>query len=128
MLHVWSGDEDYWDSVRVESPEPFAHGSGLALFEAAHARLSSVGVRVPGLYFADGGRGLYPADVAVIEDVRGGTLEARLGGAEPIGRAAAELEERLREASYRAGGHRRVRTGRQPLRRRPFWSTLRKVS
>jgi hypothetical protein len=94
MLYVWSGDEDYWDSARVESREPFAHGSGLALFEAAHARLSSVGVRVPDLYFADGTRELYPADVAVIEDVRGGTLEARLGGEDP--RPLARLAESLR--------------------------------
>ncbi|MFB4269124.1 hypothetical protein [Nonomuraea sp. GTA35] len=94
MLYAWSGDEDYWDSARVESREPFAHGSGLALFEAAHARLSSVGVRVPDLYFADGARELYPADVAVIEDVRGGTLEARLGGEDP--RPLARLAESLR--------------------------------
>ncbi|WP_262380030.1 hypothetical protein [Nonomuraea sp. PA05] len=93
VLYIWSGDEDYWDAAHLERPEPFAHGSGLALFRAAHARLAEVGVRVPDLYFADDGRGLYPADVALIEDVRGGTLEARLdaGDAKALERLARDL-------------------------------------
>ncbi|MEV0827918.1 phosphotransferase family protein [Nonomuraea rubra] len=96
VLYVWSGDEDYWDPA--DRPEPFAHGTGLGLFKAAHARLSAAGVRVPDLYFADDGHELYPADVALIEDVRGGTLEARLAGehAEPMARLADGLRAMAR--------------------------------
>ncbi|MEV4170092.1 phosphotransferase [Nonomuraea sp. NPDC049709] len=74
ILYVWSEDEDFWDNA-ASGTQP----SGLRLFEAAHARLSSLGVRVPRLHFADAGHEHYPADVALIEDVRGGTLEERLG-------------------------------------------------
>ncbi|SPL93640.1 unnamed protein product [[Actinomadura] parvosata subsp. kistnae] len=105
VLYAWSGDEDYWDSARVESWEPFAHGSGLHLFRAAHERLSSVGVRVPDLHFADDSRALYPADVAVIEDVRGGTLEARLGreDSKPMEGLARSLRAMARCRSSRLG-------------------------
>ncbi|WP_328815498.1 phosphotransferase family protein [Nonomuraea cypriaca] len=76
VLYVWTEDEDYWGGGRADE-EPFSHASGLRLFEAAHARLTSLGVRVPHLYLADGDRRHHPADIALIEDVRGGTLEAR---------------------------------------------------
>jgi hypothetical protein len=58
--------------------DPFSHASGLALFEAAAHRLASAGARCPQILFADRSRTLYPADVAIVEDVPGGSLEALL--------------------------------------------------
>ena len=82
LLYAWDDSEDYWQGVLpagADDPaDPFAHASGLALFEAAARRLSSVGVRCPRLLFTDRSRALYPADIAVVEDVTGGSLEALL--------------------------------------------------
>ncbi|MEU8985868.1 phosphotransferase [Streptomyces sp. NPDC048558] len=71
--------------------DPFAPASGLAPFLAAQRRLDRLGVRVPGLLLVDDSRRRYPADVAVVEDVAGGTLEALLS-TEPA-RASDALSE-----------------------------------
>lgn len=80
LLYVWSEDEDFWNagSSSPEGSHVLSHASGLRLFQAAQSRLSGQGVRVPRLYFADGSGLHYPADIALVEDVRGGTLEALL--------------------------------------------------
>lgn len=82
IVYIWDPAEDYWHDVQgAEHADPadtFSHASGLDLFEAAVQRLDSLDVRCPRLLFADRGRGLYPADIAVVEDIRGGTLEALL--------------------------------------------------
>ncbi len=82
LVYVWDGSEDYWQGVLPEGADdpvdPFSHASGLALFEAAARRLASAGVRCPELLLADRSRALYPADIAVVEDVAGGSLEALL--------------------------------------------------
>jgi hypothetical protein len=82
VIYVWNAAEDYWQDVLPDGADdpadPFAHASGLDLFEAAARRLSEAGVRSPGLLLADRSRALYPGDVAVVEDVPGGTLEALL--------------------------------------------------
>jgi hypothetical protein len=82
MVYAWADSEDYWQGVLPQGSgdpaDPFSHASGLALFEAAAHRLASAGVRCPGLLFADRSRELYPADIAVVEDVAGGSLEALL--------------------------------------------------
>jgi hypothetical protein len=82
LAYAWDDSEDYWQGVLPEGAEdpadPFSHSSGLALFEAAARRLASVGVRCPEILFADRSRSLYPADIAVVEDVAGGSLEALL--------------------------------------------------
>jgi hypothetical protein len=79
LVYVWDGAEDYWQGVLPEGADdpadPNSHASGLALFEAAARRLASAGVRCPALLLADRSRTLYPADIAVVEDVAGGTLE-----------------------------------------------------
>ena len=80
LVYAWDGSEDYWQDVLPEGPDdpadPFSHASGLALFEAAAHRLASAGVRCPELLLADRSRSLYPADIAVVEDVAGGSLES----------------------------------------------------
>jgi hypothetical protein len=82
LVYAWDDAEDYWQGVLPEDADdpasPFAHASGLSLFEAAARRLASAGVRCPELLFADSSGALYPADVAVVEDVAGGSLEALL--------------------------------------------------
>ncbi|MGN9842954.1 phosphotransferase family protein [Nonomuraea sp. H19] len=79
VLYVWGQDEDFWPAgSHGEAEDPFGHASGLDLFEAAHAHLSSLGVRVPRVHFADRSGTHYPADIAMVQDVRGGTLEALL--------------------------------------------------
>jgi hypothetical protein len=82
LVYAWDASEDYWQDVLPagsdDPADPFSHASGLALFEAAAYRLASVGVRCPELLFTDQSRSLYPADIAVVEDVPGGSLEALL--------------------------------------------------
>ena len=82
LVYAWDDSEDYWQGVfpgDADDPaDPFSHASGLGLFEAAARRLGSLGVRCPEIVFTDRSRGLYPADVAVVEDVTGGSLEALL--------------------------------------------------
>jgi Phosphotransferase enzyme family len=77
---VWSAGENYWPAP--DAPEDvFADASGIDLFRAAHEMLAALGVRTPRLLWADDSHDLFPADVAVVEDVRGGTLEDRLARA-----------------------------------------------
>ncbi len=82
VVYVWNAAEDYWPTSAVsaepDNADPFSHATGLDLFEAAEARLSSLGVRTPQLYLADRSQAHYPADVAVVEDVPGPTLEELL--------------------------------------------------
>jgi hypothetical protein len=82
LLYAWDDSEDYWQGVLPEGADdpadPFSHPSGLTPFETAARRLTSAGVRCPEILFADRSRALYPADIAVVEDVVGGSLEALL--------------------------------------------------
>lgn len=77
VAYVWSPGEDYWPA-RDAPDDVFADASGLDLFQGAYEQLAAVGVRTPRLLWADAGHGTYPADVAVVEDVRGDTLQDRL--------------------------------------------------
>jgi hypothetical protein len=84
VLYAWSAGEDYWAASAssaassAEGDGVFGHASGLGLFSASARRLTEAGVRVPRVYLADGSHALYPADIALVEDVRGGTLEELL--------------------------------------------------
>jgi hypothetical protein len=82
LVYIWNSSEDYWQGVLPEGSDdpsiPFSHASGLALFEAAARRLTVAGVRCPRLLLADRSHELYPGDIAVVEHVPGGTLEALL--------------------------------------------------
>ena len=90
LIYAWNDSEDYWQGVLPEGTDdpacPFSPASGLALFEAAARRLASAGARCPEILFTDRSRALYPADVAVVEDVPGGSLEALLEK-DPVGGA-----------------------------------------
>ncbi|GIJ76630.1 Phosphotransferase enzyme family protein [Micromonospora phaseoli] len=114
IAYVWNADEDYWDGLLPDGHDdpsnPFAHASGIDFFEAATRRLEAVGARSPRLLLADRSRDLYPADIAVTEDVRGGTLEALLERDPDAGRQTlAQLADMLRRMhTYRAPAFGRV--------------------
>ncbi|MFJ2159907.1 phosphotransferase family protein [Streptomyces sp. NPDC087856] len=82
VAYVWSPDEDLWDAGPADPRDPFSHASGLDLFTAAAHRLAAAGVRAPRLLHADPSHSHLPADVALVEDLPGGTLEDLLDGDE----------------------------------------------
>ncbi len=91
VAYVWNDTENYWPTTQTgpdDHADPFSHASGIDLFEAAGRRLDALGIRIPQTYLVDATRERYPGDVAVVEDVRGGTLEALLRldprGVEPV--------------------------------------------
>ena len=110
VLYVWSAAEDFWPAPGDGGADAgvFAHASGLGLFSAASQRLTEAGVRVPLVYLTDASQALYPADIALVEDVRGGTLEELLA-ADPS--AAAPVMERLGEMLRSMWGQRAARVG-----------------
>ena len=79
---AWNDSEDYWQGSFQKAPtiRPTRSRipSGLTPFESAARRLASAGVRCPEILFADRSRTRYPADIALVEDVAGGSLEALL--------------------------------------------------
>ncbi|GAA2417783.1 phosphotransferase [Streptomyces glaucosporus] len=79
IVYSWAESENFWPAAEaVDVTHPFAPASGLVPFLAARRRLDGLGVRVPEVLLADDSRRRHPADVAVVEDVAGGTLEALL--------------------------------------------------
>jgi len=77
IVYSWAEAENFWPGAREADPaDPFAPASGLVAFLAAQRSLDGLGVRVPRIHLVDDSRRRYPADVAVVEDVSGGTLEA----------------------------------------------------
>ncbi|ONK15386.1 phosphotransferase [Streptomyces sp. MP131-18] len=77
IVYSWAEAENFWPGAREADPaDPFAPASGLVPFLTARRSLDSLGARVPRVLLADDSRRRYPADVAVVEDVSGGTLEA----------------------------------------------------
>lgn len=74
VAYVWRPEEDYWPAQAAPAPDdPFGHATGAGLFAAAHRELTAAGVRVPQLLLHPTAT-LLPGEVAVVEDVRGGTL------------------------------------------------------
>ncbi|GAA2118790.1 phosphotransferase [Kitasatospora saccharophila] len=114
VVYLWSADEDYWSGLLPDGHDdpahPFSHASGLDPLEAATRRLAAVGARAPRLLFTDRTGRLHPADLAVAEDVRGGTLESLLERDPAAGRRAlAELAAVLRRMhAHRAPAFGRV--------------------
>jgi len=90
VAYVWSANENYWDSGPSDPRDPFSAGTSLDVFTAAHDRLAAAGVRTPRLRYADATHTHLSADAAVVEDMRGGSLEAALERDPVAGRAALE--------------------------------------
>jgi hypothetical protein len=97
VAYVWAEAENYWPAEEVAGAsnlaDPFAHASGIELFEAAHRRLADLGIGTPGIYLVD--RSDLSADIALVEDVPGGSLETLL---QQDPRAAEPTLARLAEA------------------------------
>ncbi|MER7479111.1 phosphotransferase [Streptomyces sp. NPDC126510] len=76
VAYIWEASENYWPTGEGDDDltNPFSPGSGLDLFEAAHVRLESVGLRVPELHLTDREGTHYPADLAILEDFPGENL------------------------------------------------------
>lgn len=92
IAYRWVDSENYWPVAEGEGDlaDPFSAGVGLDLFEAAHARLASLGLRVPAIHLLD-----RPAELAIVEDFPGGHLMDRLAE-DPA--AAGPTVDRLAEA------------------------------
>ncbi|KUL24617.1 phosphotransferase [Streptomyces regalis] len=101
IAYLWNEAENYWPAAEGDDDltDPFSPGLGLDLFEAAHARLDALGVRVPEIRLVDrdrdrdGDHG--PADLAIVEDLRGENLQELLAR---DASAAAPVMARLGEA------------------------------
>lgn len=84
LVYRWHADENFWPAQTVIDIGPFVGDPGRGAFLDRHSLLSSLAVRVPDLL------GLGGADLALIEDVRNGTLEQS-----PEPRTFALLQEML---------------------------------
>jgi hypothetical protein len=101
IVYVWDESENYWpvaDTGVTDDPaDPFADASGADLFAVSHQCLQSLGVRTPELYLLDTSRAAFPAEIAVVEDITGGSLlEHQQHSPNDAARIAAELGEMLR--------------------------------
>lgn len=94
VAYVWSATENFWPE-RGDAADVFADASGLDLFQGAYERLTAAGVRTPRLLWSDSSHAVHPADVAVVEDVRGGTLEDLLAADGPAAPALNALRSAL---------------------------------
>ncbi|MEW2378903.1 phosphotransferase [Micromonospora sp. NPDC047812] len=112
VAYVWHPAEDYWPTRAASEPDDlFGHATGAGLFATAHREFSAAGVRVPRLLLAPTA-GLVAGEVAVVEDVRGGTLQ-HLRERDP--RRAEAVLARLGEAVRSMHARRRDRYGRPGL-------------
>jgi Phosphotransferase enzyme family len=102
IAYVWEDDENYWPAAEGDNDhaDPFCAGEGLYLFEAAHTRLESIGLRVPIIYLIDRDHSHYPAELAIVEDFPGEDLEQLYERDRPAARLliprVAEVLEALR--------------------------------
>jgi tRNA A-37 threonylcarbamoyl transferase component Bud32 len=115
VAYLWAGNENYWP-VGGDPADPLSGASGVSLFEAAHRELQAAGVRTPRVYLIDRSGRRYPADVAVVEDVPGGSLKTLLdrdpqAAAFPLRRLAEALAAMHSRQSRRYGKVALVRDG-----------------
>lgn len=105
IAYLWDDAENYWPAADGDDDltDPFSPGLGLDLFEAAHARLDALGVRVPAIRLVDREGAHFPADLAIVEDISGENLEELLAR-DPS--AAAPVMARLGEALEAMRRHR----------------------
>lgn len=105
VAYLWAEAENHWPAAEGDDDltDPFSPGLGLALFQAAHTRLDRLGVRVPAVRLVDRDGAGHPADLAIVEDLRGENLETLLAR-DP--RAAAPVMARLAESLEAMRSHR----------------------
>ncbi|WP_405834415.1 phosphotransferase family protein [Streptomyces sp. NBC_01176] len=105
IAYLWDDAENYWPAAEGDDDltDPFSPGLGLDLFEAAHARLDALGIRVPAIRLVDRNGAHCPADLAIVEDLPGESLEELLARDR---RAAAPVMARLAESLEAMRGYR----------------------
>ncbi len=101
IVYVWDTSENYWPAgdpdVAPNASDPFADASGADLFAVSNQYLWSLGVRTPELYLLDTSRAASPADIAIVEDIQGGTIEEHWQRQpDDAARITSELGEMLR--------------------------------
>ncbi|MFG3062227.1 phosphotransferase family protein [Streptomyces sp. NPDC048231] len=102
IAYLWDGAENYWPAAEGDDDltDPFSPGLGLDLFQAAHTRLGALGVRVPAVRLVDRDGTHCPADLAIVEDLPGESLEELLardpGAAAPVMARLAESLKAMR--------------------------------
>jgi len=101
IVYVWDTSENYWPAgdpdLANDESDPFADASGADLFAVSNQYLQSLGVRTPELYHLDTSRAASPADIAIVEDIQGGTLQEHWQRQpDDAARITAELGEMLR--------------------------------
>ena len=101
IVYVWDTSENYWPAgdpdVAPNASDPFADASGADLFAVSNQYLQSLGVRTPELYHLDTSRAASPADIAIVEDIQGGTIEEHWQRQpDDAARITSELGEMLR--------------------------------
>ena len=114
IAYLWARSENYWPDAADDNDDrdPFSPSAGLDRYEAAHARLDHLGLRVPTIYLSDRGHTHYPADLIVLEDFPGENLEHRL---ERDPAAATPTMERLADHLDRMRHHRAPNYGKVAL-------------
>lgn len=101
VLYVWDDSENWWSThgeVGVGESDIFADASGLALFAKAHQQLTALDVPVPEVLLLDDTGRHIAADVALVQDVPGSSLEDVLASNPD---AAPPVLQQLREALRR---------------------------
>lgn len=114
IAYLWEDSENYWPATEHDGDlaDPFSPGIGLDLFEAAHARMRALGLRVLDIHLIDRDRTHYPADLAIVEDVPGGDLMS-LRVRDP--QAAEPTMKRLAESLATMRAHRATSFGKVAL-------------
>ncbi|WTW93216.1 phosphotransferase [Streptomycetaceae bacterium NBC_01309] len=80
VAYVWDDAENHWPESGLghDDADPFAPATGHALFDSAHRHLRAVDVRIPAVYLSDDTHTYFPADIAIVEDIRGPGLDTIL--------------------------------------------------
>ncbi|MFG3047517.1 aminoglycoside phosphotransferase family protein [Streptomyces sp. NPDC048241] len=101
IAYSWAPQENFWPSVPTD---PLTPASGLAPFLAAHHTLNAAGARTPHLLHAS--ESADHADLALVEDVPGDTLERAFTTDPPrAAKALAELSFTLDRMSAHTAPH-----------------------
>jgi hypothetical protein len=74
VAYVWNDNENYWPVDDHPSADDQTPDSGFDRFVQAHDALDDAGVPVSTVHFLDQRQGLIAGDLAVVEDLTGGTL------------------------------------------------------
>ena len=85
LAYHWHPDENFWPARLGIDVGPFRQDAARASFVSRNRQLTALGVRVPRLFHVD-----ESADIALVEDLSGGTLEALLESDPAAGRAGLE--------------------------------------